>query len=58
MIQIDIQMPSCCAECPCLRHDSIDGIHAYQCNITLTTRTHIDKKPKWCPLVSLDDDGK
>ena len=50
MVKIDIDMPETCAECPCLRHDSIDGINAYQCNVTLGIRKNIDRKPKWCPL--------
>ena len=51
MIQIDIDMPKDCAECPCLRHDSIDGLHAYQCNITMGIRKNIDKRPRWCPII-------
>jgi hypothetical protein len=58
MIQIDIDMPTCCAECPCLRHDSINGIHKYQCNITLDIRRNLDRKPNNCPLVDMDDDHK
>ena len=54
MIQIDMPMPSCCAECPCLGYKN----NAYICNVVKGIRTHIDKKPKWCPLVDLDDDGK
>lgn len=56
MIQIDIDMPTCCAECPCLRHDSINSIHKYQCNITLDIRRNLDRKPNNCPLVDMDDD--
>ena len=50
-----MQMPETCAECPCLRHDSLDGEHAYQCNVTLEIRKNIDKKPEWCPLVALPE---
>ena len=46
-----VKMPECCEECPCYRHDSMDGVHAYQCNLTLTTvmghgRARLDN----CPL--------
>lgn len=50
-----IEMPESCAECPCLRHDSLDGARAYQCNVTLSIWENIDKKPKWCPLQSLGE---
>ena len=56
-ILIKIPMPKNCAECPCLRHDSIDGVNAYQCNITFGIRKNIDRKPKWCPLVDLGEHG-
>jgi len=52
-----MRMPEKCAECPCLRHDSIDGVNAYQCNITFGIRKNIDEKPKWCPLVDLGEHG-
>ena len=58
MLQINIDMPLCCAECPCLRHDSIDGIHKYQCNITLDIRRNINAKPRNCPLIDATDDRK
>jgi hypothetical protein len=57
-ILIKIPMPKNCAECPCLRHDSIDGVNAYQCNITFGIRKNIDRKPKWCPLVDLGEHGR
>lgn len=56
-VLIKIPMPENCAECPCLRHDSIDGVNAYQCNITFEIRKNIDRKPKWCPLVDLGKHG-
>ena len=56
-VLIKIPMPENCAECPCLRHDSIDGVNAYQCNITFGIRKNIDRKPKWCPLVDLGKHG-
>ena len=57
-VLIKIPMPENCAECPCLRHDSIDGVNAYQCNITFGIRKNIDRKPKWCPLVDLGKHGQ
>lgn len=53
-----MKMPTCCAECPCLRHDSIDGRHMYQCNVTLGIKKDISKKPRWCPLVDLGKHGR
>ena len=50
MVLIDMEMPETCAECPCLRHDSLNGAHAYQCNVTGDIRKNLDIKPKWCPL--------
>ena len=50
----DFKMPENCAEYPCLRHDSMDGVHAYQCNVTLGIRKNIDVQPKWCPLVDYE----
>lgn len=56
-VLIKIPMPENCAECPCLRHDTFDGVNAYQCNITFGIRKNIDRKPKWCPLVDLGKHG-
>ena len=53
MIAINIDMPVTCAECPCLRNDSQDGVQGFQCNITLGIRKNIDRKPKWCPLIQI-----
>lgn len=30
-----MEMPENCFECPCCRHDSVDGIKMEQCNLTL-----------------------
>lgn len=47
----DLQMPECCEECPCFRHDSLEGIHAYQCNLTLKSYAWLElKRPDDCPL--------
>lgn len=50
MILVDWPMPENCAECPCLRHDSLEGVHAYQCNVTLKIKEDLDIKPEHCPL--------
>lgn len=53
-----MSLPDNCYECPCLRHDSIDGINAYQCNLTLNTYDDNTQK-MWtardedCPLVEV-----
>ena len=45
------EMPSSCWECPCLRHDSLDGVHMWQCNLTGKTFNDIAMvKLKGCPL--------
>ena len=46
------EMPECCAECPCMRHDSYEGIHGYQCNITLETLSDDlwDRRADSCPM--------
>ena len=56
MIQIDMSMPECCADCPFASADLINGI------ITLTCMTPVGRKmyapdlisrktrPEWCPL--------
>lgn len=52
-----MEMPENCYECPCLRHDSIDGMRAYQCNITMILHDGIgDGRPDWCPLVEIQED--
>ena len=48
-------MPDSCGECPCLRHDSLEGIHGYQCNLTLrvfleNSNCLYDSRPSDCPL--------
>jgi len=49
-------LPENCFECPCMRHDSLEGVHAYQCNATLRSFDDDDKKnmgrcrPYWCEL--------
>lgn len=60
MVLIDMEMPKNCAECPCFRHDNLDGIDGYQCNLTLDT-WDVNANERWasrgsnCPLVYLSD---
>ena len=56
-----VEMPENCHECPCLRHDSLDGLHRYQCNNRLIVFGEFDtwifeKRPNWCPLRHIPDD--
>ena len=47
-------MPENCEECPCYRHDSMDGAHAYQCNVTLkVSNWGLTERPSDCPLVEV-----
>lgn len=59
-IIINMDMPETCAECPCMRHDSIEGIHGYQCNITLKKIDYPDyvlsRKEAGCPLKPMKND--
>lgn len=52
-----MQMPETCAECPCMRHDSIDCLHAYRCNLTLERIENPDyilsRKEARCPLIEV-----
>ena len=44
-------MPNACLECPCLRHDSFDGINMWQCNLTFKAFDDIPiERPESCPL--------
>ena len=54
-----MEMPENCFECPCCRHDSIDGIKAEQCNLTLDV-FGVNNTERWigrgqnCPLVEVE----
>lgn len=52
VIIIGLDMPSNCWECPCMRHDSYDGVNKYQCNVTLDIvgEHNPERRPDWCPL--------
>ena len=51
-----MKMPDRCDDCPCYRHDSMEGQHAYQCNITLESYNWgIEGRPMNCPLVELPE---
>ena len=55
-----MEMPENCFECPCCRHDSIDGIKAEQCNLTLDV-FGVNNTERWigrgqnCPLVEIKE---
>ena len=54
-----MEMPKCCTECSCCRHDNWDGETAHQCNVSLITFSAEDEnwiyntRPNWCPLTEL-----
>lgn len=49
-----ISMPENCEECPCYRADSMNGVHAYQCNITFkVSNWGLTERPSDCPLVEV-----
>ena len=60
MIAMNIEIPLCCGECPCMRHDERNGRHAYQCNLTLQCFTEHGNEWMWlrrspkCPLVRVN----
>lgn len=55
----DMDMPKCCIECSCCRHDNWNGETAHQCNVSLITFSAedenwiYDQRPNWCPLVEI-----
>ena len=55
-----MEMPENCFECPCCRHDSIDGIKAEQCNLTLDV-FGVNNTERWigrgqnCPLTEVKE---
>ena len=53
-----MEMPENCFECPCCRHDSVDGIKAKQCNLTLDVfdANYFERwnsRAQNCPLVEV-----
>ena len=54
-----MEMPKCCTECSCCRHDNWNGETAHQCNVSLITFSAedenwiYDQRPNWCPLVEI-----
>lgn len=54
-----MEMPKCCTECSCCRHDNWNGKTAHQCNVSLITFSAedenwiYDQRPNWCPLVEI-----
>ena len=47
------KMPETCFDCPCFRQDSIDGIQAFQCQVTLETEWQ-GNKIKGCTIQEVD----
>ena len=46
MLIIDIEMPECCANCPCF-----GGLpHLWACNVTGIYVEDAKYRPVWCPL--------
>ena len=54
-----MDMPKCCTECSCCRHDNWNGETAHQCNVSFITfgaedeNWIYDQRPNWCPLVEI-----
>ena len=58
-----MEMPQNCFECPCCRHDSVDGIKAEQCNLTLDVfdANYFERwnsRAQNCPLIELPPHGR
>ena len=55
----NMEMPKCCTECSCCRHDNWNGETAHQCNVSLITfgaedeNWIYDQRPNWCPLAEI-----
>ena len=55
-----MDMPKCCTECSCCRHDNWNGETAHQCNVSLITFSAedenwiYDQRPNWCPLIEVE----
>ena len=46
-------LPTTCLECPCCRHDSMDGLQAHQCNLTLDMVGDQGGRASNCPLIEV-----
>ena len=62
MIQIDMDMPSCCNECPCVYDGGSRLINLCQAKdyehwieVRLSPNNIRKKRPKWCPLIEVKD---
>lgn len=57
MIQIDIEMPERCIDCPCLSEDEIESWCAIPGTpYSLLSKERYEKKPDWCPLKQAKED--
>lgn len=62
MIQIDIDMPSCCNECPCYYEAESTLMNMCQAKnyehwteVKLSLNNICEKRPKWCPLIEVKE---
>lgn len=60
MIQIDMDMPSCCNEYPCFYES--EGIfmceakdYEHWTEVKLSLNNICKKRPKWCPLIEVKE---
>lgn len=51
MVEVNMPMPSSCAQCPCVTHT----LMGYFCNIKFQIGAEA-KKPVWCPMIQRDED--
>ena len=60
MLLINETMPESCSECFACRQDSIDGLRAWRCNLTLITfvgrEEFYTKRDEECPLIEVKED--
>ena len=54
MIMIDMEMPTCCAQCP-LHDEDYRGIE--HCDIGWKKIGKAEEKPSWCPLAPVPPHG-
>ena len=62
MIQIDMDMPSCCNECPCFYEAESTLMNICQAKdyehwteAKLSSNNICKKRPEWCPLIEVKE---
>lgn len=62
MIQIDMDMPSCCNECPCCYEAESTPMNMCQAKdyehwteVKLSLNNICKKRPEWCPLIEVKE---